>query len=116
MTHEEHEVVRTVAFPFPGNRFPGNLGAVVQRTVADGVLPALTVVHDTDGDWLVGDGVNDPNLPDACAVHCIARLVEADPSLAETATLPSGYAAYRDGPGQPWVVEPFSYEDTDAPG
>ncbi|MFF3762538.1 hypothetical protein ACFYYR_00345 [Streptomyces sp. NPDC001922] len=111
MRHEEHELFRTVAFPFPEGRFPRDLGAVVQRTVAEGDLPALTVVHDTDGDWLVGDGVNDPNLPGACIVHCLVHLAEADPSLAETATLPPGYAAYRDGPDQPWSIEPFSYED-----
>ncbi|WP_432096935.1 hypothetical protein [Streptomyces sp. bgisy100] len=116
MRHEEHELFRTVTFPFPEGRFPRDLGAVVQRTVAEGDLPALTVVHDTDGDWLVGDGVNDPNLPGACIVHCLVHLAEADPSLAETASLPAGYAAYRDGPDQPWSIEPFSYEDgSDAP-
>ncbi|MFI1965424.1 hypothetical protein ACH429_15145 [Streptomyces pathocidini] len=116
MTHQGHEVhghevFRTAPFPFPGDRFPEGLGAVVQRTVAEGLLPALTVVHDTEGDWLVGDGANDPNLPDACQVHCLAHLAEADPAIAETATLPPGHAAYREGPGSPWVVRPFAYEE-----
>lgn len=106
-----HEVFRSVPFPFADDKFPPNLGAVVQRTVADGSMPALTVVHDTDGDWSVLDGVNDPNLPDACGVHAIARIAEKDPSIAETATLAPGFAAYRDSPDEPWIIEPFEYED-----
>jgi hypothetical protein len=54
-----------VPFPFPDSPFPPQLGAVVQRTVADGVLPALTVIHTADNSWIVLDGVNDPNADDA---------------------------------------------------
>jgi hypothetical protein len=115
VTHEPHLVYRTAPFPFPEDRFPDGLGAVVQRTVADGTLPALAVVHDADGDWLVGDGVNDPNLPDACGLYCMTHVADADPAVAETATLPPGHAAYRDAPGRPWVVEPFTYEDDGVP-
>ncbi|GAA4483610.1 hypothetical protein GCM10023191_005420 [Actinoallomurus oryzae] len=115
MVHEQHEVFRTVPFPFADGRFPHNLGAVIQRTVAEGTMPALTVVHDKDGGWMVGDGINDPNLPGACGVYCIAHVAEDDPTVQETATLPPGYAAYRDAPGQSWSVEPFTYEDEDTP-
>jgi hypothetical protein len=115
MAHERHEVFRTDSWPFGVGRFPPDLGAVIQRTVADGTLPARAVIHDEDGDWLVGDGINDPNLPEASGVYCIAHIAETDPALQETAMLPPGYAAYRDGPGEPWVVEPFAYEDEDVP-
>jgi hypothetical protein len=94
--------------------FPADLGAVVQRTVASGSLPARVVVHDPDGDWLVGDGVNDPNVPDACGVYCIAHIAEMNPAVAETASLPPGFAAYREMPGQPWMIEPFTFADDDA--
>ncbi|WP_143094367.1 hypothetical protein [Streptacidiphilus jiangxiensis] len=94
-----------------GLTFPPNLGAVVRRTVANGELPALVVIHDPDGDWLVGDGINDPNIPDACGIYCLAHVAEMDPAITETAGLRSGFAAYRDDAGQPWKVEPFAFED-----
>ncbi|MQY04847.1 hypothetical protein [Actinomadura macrotermitis] len=107
---------RTLPFPFPDGRFPRSLGAVVQRTVAEGALPALVVAHDSEGCWLIGDGVNDPNEPGACAVYGIVHIAEDDPTLHETAGLRPGFAAYRDGPGQPWSIEPFAYEDEAAEG
>ncbi|MFF7994740.1 hypothetical protein ACFZDG_33830 [Kitasatospora xanthocidica] len=111
MHHTSHPVVRQARFPFPDGRFPRDLGAVVQRTVAEGRLPALVVVHDSDSDRLIGDGINDPNLPDASGVYCLACLVEEDSSISETADLQPGFAAYRDEPGLPWTIEPFRYED-----
>ncbi|MFF2078381.1 hypothetical protein ACFVXG_26950 [Kitasatospora sp. NPDC058162] len=111
MNNDSHPVVRQASFPFPDGRFPRDLGAVVQRTVAEGRLPALVVVHDSDGDWLIGDGINDPNLPGASGLYCLSCLVEEDASLSETACLQPGSAAYRDGPGLPWTIEPFRYED-----
>ncbi len=101
-------------FPFPDGRFPHELGAVVQKTVSTGQLPALSVIHAASGGWLVGDGVNNPNLPGACAVHCLAHLADLDPTISETVELPSGYAAYRDAVGDPWVIEPFSFEDEES--
>ncbi|MEU4297203.1 hypothetical protein [Kitasatospora aureofaciens] len=111
MNHASHPVVRHAPVPFPDGRFPPDLGAVVQRTVAEGRMPALVVIHDGEGDWLIGDGVNDPNLPGSSDVYCIACTTENDPSLSELAGLPPGFAAFRDGPGLPWTVEPFSYDD-----
>nr|BFE60963.1 hypothetical protein GCM10020063_054890 [Dactylosporangium thailandense] len=75
-----HEVFQHVPFPFPGGRFPAELGATVQRTVADGELPALTVIHTADNSWIVLDGVNDPNLDGACVIDAMIHLVEDDPS------------------------------------
>jgi hypothetical protein len=114
VSHDQHDVFRTVPFPFPGGSFPHDLGAVVQRTVSGGLLPALDVVHAADGSWMVGDGVNDPNQPDACGVHCLAHLAEADPSIGETATLPPGFAAYRDAVGAPWHFQPFAFTDEES--
>jgi hypothetical protein len=58
---------RHVAFPFSGERFPESLGAVIQRTVLDGTHRALYVAHTSENDWVVGEGINDPNRPGAAA-------------------------------------------------
>ncbi|AEV83985.1 hypothetical protein ACWT_2963 [Actinoplanes sp. SE50] len=104
-------ILRGVAFPFPGGRFPERLGAVVQRTVLTGEEPARVVIHDEENDWLVGDGVNDPDLPGASVIACIATIADTDPGLAELATLPVGRIARRDEAGKPWTVDPHTWPD-----
>ena len=64
----------------------------------------MTVVHTQDNSWLVGDGVNDPNLPRAVVVAGISHIADADASVAELATLPLGHIAERTDPSLPWVV------------
>jgi hypothetical protein len=100
-----------VAWPFPGGRFPEDLGAVVQRTVLDMKLPARMVAHAADGSWMVGDGVNDPNEPGAAVATHLRHVVEHDPSLAELASLPPGSRADRASGDAPWVVSDFRYEE-----
>lgn len=99
-----HEVFRHLPFPFEDARFPASLGAVVQRTVLDGAEPARTVIHTDEGSWLVGDGVNDPNLPGAVAVVGMVHVVDQDPTLDELATLPPGHIAERDSLEDVWHV------------
>jgi len=106
-----HEVFRDLPFPFPDGRFPRELGAVVQRTVSDGELPALTVIHTPDNSWIVLDGVNDPNLDGACIVDALVHLVEDDPSLAVTARLPIGHRADREHAADRWQSFPYEPED-----
>ncbi|MET0415411.1 MAG: hypothetical protein ABW022_05260 [Actinoplanes sp.] len=84
---------------------------MVQRTVADGKLPALTVVHTADNSWIVLDGINDPNLDDACVIEAMVHLVEADPSLAATARLELGHRADREQPGDEWQSFPEEMDD-----
>jgi hypothetical protein len=88
-----------------------NLSGVVQRTVIAGELPALVVVHDDEGDWLIGDGVNDPNEEGACGLFHFAHIIRVDPSLAEALNLQLGYAAYRETGGSPWEISRWEYED-----
>ncbi|GIF52287.1 hypothetical protein Afe04nite_68260 [Asanoa ferruginea] len=97
-------------FPFPDGRFPPQLGATVQRTVADGQLPALTVIHTADNSWVVLDGVNDPNLHGACVIDAMVHLVEDDPSLAVVARLEVGYRADRERAGDVWHSFPYEME------
>ena len=98
------EMFRHLPFPFADDRFPGSLGAVVQRTVLSGEFPAREVVHAPDGSWLIGDGVHDPNLPDASIVTHIWHAISTNSSIADLATLPPGHIARRPGPGQPWTI------------
>jgi hypothetical protein len=86
----EREVLRNVPWPFPAAVFPDNLGVVVQRTVLSGDLPALVVIHDADNDWVVGDGINDPNAPDACVVAHMSHVVGQDSSVSHWPTCRQG--------------------------
>jgi len=104
---------RHVEWPFPDGRFPDELGAVIQRTVLAGERPALLVVHDDEGDWLVGDGANDPNLPGASVAAHISHAIRQNSSIAELADLPLGWSARRVGPGAAWERSAHVYEPDD---
>lgn len=97
-----------------GSGIPGplsELAGVVQRTVVRGELPARVVVHDDEGDWLIGDGVNDPNEEGACGIFHFTHIVRMDPSLMEVLDIPVGYAAFRESGSSPWEISPWRYED-----
>lgn len=94
-------------FPFDGNEFPAALGAIVQRTVLDGVEPARVVIHAPDGSWLVGDGVNDPNRPGVSVATHIWHAIERNSSLRSLASMPPGHIANRAGPGREWQILPL---------
>lgn len=102
---EPSEIHRSRPFPFPDGRFPDDLGAVIQKTVLTGEMPALEVVHAPDGSWAVSDGVNDPNLPGVCEVGHIDHVVSWNSSVAGLATMPPGHIAQRTGPGEPWRIK-----------
>jgi hypothetical protein len=88
-----------------------NPPTVVQCTVVRGKLPALVVIHDEEGDWLVGDGINDPNLDGACDLICLTHIVALDATLASAATLPKGNVIRRSAADEPWTVGMWQYED-----
>jgi hypothetical protein len=108
-------MVRFVPFPFENGRFPAELGAVVQVTVLEGREPARLVVHASDGSWMVGDGVDDHNLPGASIATHISHVVERDASVAALATLGPGRVARRDGPGWAWEISDHVWEDEAGP-
>ena len=87
------------------------VGGVVQRTIINGELPALIVVHDDEGDWLIGDGVNDPNEDGACGIYHLSHVVSLDSSLAEVMKIPIGYAARRESVTDPWRISVWEYDD-----
>jgi hypothetical protein len=101
----DRRVVLTSPFPFPDGHFLVDLGAVVQRTVSKGSEPARMVVHDEDNGWLVGDGINDPNLDGACGITHMQHIAERDSSIEQLASLPVGYKAHRPGVDSPWTIE-----------
>lgn len=98
------EMFRRMPFPFDNNEFPADLGAVVQRSVLDGVEPAREVVHTDDGDWLVGDGVNDPNSPGAAVATHIWHAIERNSSIIGLGHLRPGQIATRSDPDEEWVI------------
>ena len=102
-------------FPFDNNEFPSSLGAVVQRTVLTGEEPAREVIHTSENRWLVSDGVNDPNTPDACVATHMSHVVERNSSVAKLASLGLGQVAHREEPGAPWVVGVHEWLPDDEP-
>ena len=106
----DNEVFRTLPWPFEGHGFPPALGAVVQKTVLDGTLPALVIGHDAGGGWYVGDGVNDPNAPGAAVATHISHAVVHNSSLSALAALPPGHVARRQSPRDPWRIEKVTLE------
>ena len=100
---DSREMFYSRPWPFEADTFPADLGAVVQRTVLEGVLPALVVGHAPDGGWYVGDGENDPNEPGACIATHLTHVIQGDASISALAKLPPGYEARRRSPGDEWV-------------
>lgn len=102
--NDGHEMFQHLPFPFEDGQFPSALGAVVQKTVLSGQRPAREVIHAPDGSWLVGDGVNDPNLPGASIATHIAHAIQRNSSIASLAQMPPGHVAQRPGPGESWTI------------
>jgi hypothetical protein len=97
-------VLQYMPFPFRDDEFPPELGAIIQSTVLSGERPALEVIHTPDGSWLVGDGVEDPNVPGACVAAHIVHVVAQNSSVSGLAAMPPGHWARRSRPGEPWTV------------
>jgi hypothetical protein len=91
-------------FPYEDDRFPLELGAVVQNTVLRGEQPAREVIHTPEGDWCIGDGVNDPNVAGAATATHIWHAVESNSSIALLAAMPPGHVAQRPDPGHDWEI------------
>ncbi|RFC77323.1 hypothetical protein [Streptomyces sp. AcE210] len=73
-------------------------------------LGGLTVIHDDEDDWLVSDGVHDPNGGASSVLH-LQHVVDSDPSLAQLATMPPGYVTWRSTAIDAWVIEEWTYPD-----
>jgi len=108
---DPREMFQHLPFPFKDGRFPPQLGAVVQTAVINGKEPARSVIHTDDNSWLVGDGINDPNLPGAAVAFHMHHVLQTDPSLDELAGLPLGHIATRGGPGRPWSITKHEWPD-----
>ncbi|MFE7772873.1 hypothetical protein ACFU5O_03040 [Streptomyces sp. NPDC057445] len=100
-----------VSWPFENGTFPVELLAIVQRTVSEGQFPALTVIHDDEGDWLVSDDLHDPNAHGASTVQHLLHVLELDSSLAQLAALPPGHVAWRANAEDPWIISEWAYAD-----
>ncbi|MEV7386988.1 hypothetical protein [Streptomyces sp. NPDC091215] len=100
-----------VTWPFTDGAFPQDLPAIVQRTVVDGSHPALMVIHDHERDWLLADGLHDPNADGASIVCHLDHVLSLDPSVAALASLPPGHIAERVSRDEPWSIRSWTYED-----
>ncbi|MFD4691976.1 hypothetical protein [Streptomyces sp. NPDC058463] len=100
-----------LSWPYERGVFPAGLLAIVQRTVSEARLPALTVIHDDEDDWLVSDDVHDPNEDGASIVQHLQHVLALDPSLAELATMPPGHVACRTSGTASWEVSTWDYAD-----
>jgi hypothetical protein len=98
------EMIRRMQFPFTDDGFPAQLGAVVQRTVLEGSEPAREVIHTDDGDWMIGDGVSDPDAPGAAIATHIWHAIERNSSIAGLARLQPGQIATRANPEDEWTI------------
>src|SRR5216683_880576 len=96
---------------FDTRPFPGDLVTVVMKTILDGELPVLQFLHTADNRWALGDGLHDPNQPDACEVAHIWHVLDQDPSIQQLSALPIGYQADREAVGMPWVVTKFEWSE-----
>jgi hypothetical protein len=101
-----------VAWPYEDSRFPPDLGVIVMRTILDGEMPVLQVVHAPEDWWGFADGVNSPNGDASITAH-VHHVLDLDPSLVQLATLQPGSKADRDDPDAPWVVTEFEYGEDD---
>lgn len=109
---DAREMFKELPWPFDGDEFPPHLGAVVMRTVLSGERPAREVIHTFDNEWLVADGVNDPNALGACVATHMSHVVQRNSSVAGLANLAPGNAAFREGERESWRVEPWAgWED-----
>ena len=68
--------------------------------VLDDGLPILRVSHDSDGDWQMQCAALEH---DDGRVLCFQCMIRRDETIAELASLPRGWGADRDAPGEPWV-------------
>lgn len=84
---------------------------MVKRTVLEGVMPALQVLHDPEGGWAITDGVGDPNDLEALIVTHIRHVTQADPSMNELAAMPPGTEANRESINDDWQLASFAWED-----
>ena len=80
------------------------------KTIPSQASPALLVAHDPDGSWMIGDGVGDPNDPNACMATRIWHVVGRDASLEKLAAMAPGSQASRANATDPWTISAFSYE------
>ncbi len=89
---------------------PGYAAAFTTQRVFSGERPVLLVTHDLeDGAWQFHDG--EPICPEEAIAVALAEIASTDPSLGAVADLPLGWAAWRDGPREPWQRAPARIVD-----
>lgn len=106
-----HATFRYLPWPFPNIEFPADLGAFVMRSVLDGAMPGLQVLHDPEGGWALADGGGDPNDQRALVITHIRHVTCHDPSLNELATMQPGTEANLESVDDDWQLSSFSWDE-----
>jgi hypothetical protein len=80
---------------------PESNDAITLERILRGESPILLVTHDAeDGNWQFLDG--EQVFEEDGVVVQLGEMVQFDPSLSSLADLPTGWYAWRPGPGEPW--------------
>jgi len=91
---------------------PTGIGARVQVRVLAGTTPALEVIKDWNGAWMVSDGVADLDQygvgTNATMMH-VAIHDDTIPALMQKMT--AGTVAYRPNPVTPWKVSSLARDE-----
>jgi hypothetical protein len=91
--------------PFEG---PEDRPVFVSRGIFEDGTPIVTVLHDSEGDWVFLDD-GDNGDPERMMVVALNQVVSIDPSVLGVADLPYGQGAERTAPGEKW--QRFEMED-----
>jgi len=83
---------------------PENVAVVTVRTLWEQKRQILYVYHNEDVAWQFhADREPDPS---EASIILLSEIVEQDKTVTELADLPTGWCAWRAGPGEPWQREP----------
>jgi hypothetical protein len=98
-----HHAFSRADWPF---RDPPNAWAAASPQIVSSNSPILLVVHDgMTGQWQFYADPTDKR--ETCHTVCLGCIFEQDPSIAEVATLPANWKAWRKSTSSDWQSQPF---------
>lgn len=83
---------------------PPNCAVITLRQIVFEGEPILHVVHDADDHGWQFLTLEDAQEEDASIVG-LGEIAELDPTVLQVAHFPPGWRAFRQSPGDPWIIE-----------